>query len=174
MHSLYSIPVSGQKEGSHIYDFKIDTDFFSSFEKSVIHEADLNASINLLKRSAHMELVIKISGTVKLTCDRCLDLYSQAVDTENRVLIKFGDKLDEMDDEILVIPHNINELDLSQLLYEFTHLGLPLRKMHPDDENGNSTCNPRMLEKLEQHLIRSDAIRDPRWNELEKLKNSNN
>jgi uncharacterized protein len=174
MQSIYSIPLKGLKEGNHLYDFKIDSNFFASFEKSEIHEAELKADISLNKSSSHIELRIKITGTVLLVCDRCLDPYTQELNTENRILIKYGEKWEEVDDEVITIPFGENEFKLDQLIYEFAHLGLPLKKIHPDDENGNSTCNPEMLGKLKQHLVDGDGSIDPRWKELEQLKKNNN
>ncbi|MFO7853555.1 MAG: YceD family protein [Bacteroidota bacterium] len=174
MTGFYRIPLTGLKEGNHLYYFKIGGDFFSHFEKSEIHESELEAVVSLFKRPAHMEIGIKISGTVRLTCDRCLDLYTQDLNTDDSVLLKFGEQWEEVDDEVIIIPYDENEFVLDQLFYEFAHLGLPLKKVHPDDEYGNSTCNPEMLEKLEEHLVHGDEDHDPRWAELEKLKNTNN
>ncbi|MCF8223664.1 MAG: DUF177 domain-containing protein [Bacteroidales bacterium] len=172
MRGFCRIPVSGLKEGSHLYDFKIGSRFFASFDKSLIREADLLAVATLVKRSAHMELNIKLSGSVKLKCDRCLELYDQQVVADDNMLVKFGD-MSEEDDEVMVISPGENELILDQLIYEYSHLALPLKKMHPDDSNGNSTCDPEMLERLARHSKREEET-DPRWKELEKLKNSNN
>ncbi|MDT8400598.1 MAG: DUF177 domain-containing protein [Bacteroidales bacterium] len=175
MRGFYSIPLRGLKEGSHLYDFKIDSNFFAAFEKSEIHEAALEAVVHLLKRSSHLELKIVISGRVSLACDRCLDLYTQEISTDARILVKFGDHWEEVDDEIVIMPHGENEFMLDQLFYEFAHLGLPLKKMHPDDENGKSTCNPEMLERLNQHLVREPGKNnEPYREEFEKLKNINN
>lgn len=175
MRGIYSLPLKGLKEGNHLYDFEIDSKFFASFEKSEIHEAGLKAVVSLVKRSAHLEINIEITGTVRLVCDRCLDLYDQPLDTGGRILVKYGDHWEEVDDEVIMVPYDENEFVLDQLFYEFSHLGLPLKKMHPDDEQGNSTCNPEMLMKLDQHLI-DDKVKgiDPRWKELEKLGNINN
>ncbi len=171
MQSICSIPLTGLKEGSHLYDFKIDSGFFASFDKSEIHEAGLLVEVNLVKRSAHMEVTVKITGTVSLICDRCLDLYTQELQTSGRILVKNGNQWQEVDDEVIMIPFDESELNLDQLVYEFAHLGLPLKKMHPDDENGVSTCNPGMLSKLEKHLVRKQGGNDPRWDELKKLRN---
>ncbi len=174
MQSMYSIPLKGLKEGNHLYDFKIDSNFFASFEKSEIHEAELMAVASLYKSSSHMELVIKITGSVILVCDRCLDPYTQEISTEDRILIKFGEQWEEVNDEVIIVPFEESEFKLDQLIYEFVHLGLPLKKMHPDDDHGNSTCNPDMLKKLEKHLSHGEGNGDPRWRELEQLKNINN
>ncbi|MBS0010952.1 MAG: DUF177 domain-containing protein [Bacteroidales bacterium] len=175
MRGLYGIPLRGLKEGIHLYDFKIDSNFFASFEKSEIHEAMLEAAVTLLKRSAHMEIRVEISGTVILTCDRCLELYTERLNSDDRVLLKYGDHREELDDEVIIIPYDESEFYLDQLIYEFAHLALPLKKTHHDDENGNSTCNPEMLEKLSRHMVKGpEDNNDPRWQELEKLKNINN
>ena len=174
MQSIYSIPLKGLKEGNHLYDFKIDSNFFASFEKSEIHEAELKAVVSLYKSSSHTELEIKITGSVILVCDRCLDPYTQEIDTVDRILIKFGEQWEEVNDEVIILPYGESEFILDQLIYEFTHLGLPLKKMHPDDEHGRSTCNPDMLKKLKKHLAQGKGNDDPRWRELEQLKNINN
>lgn len=174
MQSMYSIPLKGLKEGNHLYDFKIDSNFFASFEKSEIHEAELKAVASLYKSSSHMELEIKITGSVILVCDRCLDPYNQEISTEDRILIKFGEQWEEVNDEVIIVPFGESEFKLDQLIYEFVHLGLPLKKMHPNDEHGKSTCNPDMLKKLEKHLSHGEGNGDPRWRELEQLKNINN
>ncbi|MDZ7739242.1 MAG: DUF177 domain-containing protein [Bacteroidales bacterium] len=174
MRGFYSIPLTGLKEGSHSFDFKIGSDFFNSYEESLIQEATLQADIDLVRRSAHMEMLIKLNGTVELICDRCLELYTQEMHTEDRILIKFGEQWEEVDDEVIMVPFGENDFQLDHLFYEFAHLGLPLKKVHPDDENGDSTCDPDMLERLDQHIINEDEKIDPRWKELEKLKNNNN
>jgi len=68
---------------------------------------------------------------------------------------------------VVVIPETEYTFDLAPYLYEFIHLALPVRLIHPDDENGNSTCDPDMLRRLEK-LIPTETI-DPRWEALRKL-----
>lgn len=167
---FYSIPLTGLKEGSHEYEFKVNGEFFEDFENSEVIAGELKAVVTLVKRSVHMELNIRIEGFVKLTCNRCLEEYDQKVETNNSLLIKYGEQWEEVNDEVVMILFGENMLDISQYIYEFVHLGLPLGRYHPDDEAGNSTCNPEMLDKLEQHNAEQDNIIDPRWNDLGKLK----
>jgi hypothetical protein len=42
-----------------------------------------------------------------------------------------------------------------------------VRLLHPDDENGNSTCDPEMLRLLEA-MTPTESV-DPRWEALRKL-----
>ena len=56
-------------------------------------------------------------------------------------------------------------------IYETICLALPHRIVHPDDENGNSTCNPEVLKKLESmsQTEKPQEI-DERWAALKDLK----
>src|SRR6056297_2371444 len=108
MRGFYSIPLTGLKEGSHSFDFKIGSDFFNTYEESLIQEAALKADIDLVRRSAHMEMLIELNGTVELICDRCLELYTQELHTDDRLLIKFGEQWEEVDDEEKMLFNWIN------------------------------------------------------------------
>jgi uncharacterized protein len=173
MSRSYSIPLSGLKEGRHTIDFEIDNKFFEEFEESEIKEGSLVASIELDKRSSHADLVIRISGNVRICCDRCLELFFQPVKSENRLLVKFGKSIDDSDPDVLSLPIDENELDLQQHIYEFIHLALPIKRVHPNDKAGKSTCDPVMLKKLEELIVEEEIENDPRWDELKKLMNNN-
>jgi uncharacterized protein len=173
MSGLFIIPISGLKEGRHLFDFEIGNKFFEEFEESEIKEGNLSVSVELRKRSSHFDLIIKITGEVKICCDRCLEMFFQPIACENRLLVKFGKKWDDTDPDIITIPADENELDLKQYLYEFIHLALPIQRIHPGDKPGNNSCNPDMLKKLNQHILNKEKENDPRWDELKKLINNN-
>ncbi len=173
MSGLFTIPLSGLKEGRHTFDFEINKMFFDLFEESEIKEGELVAIAEVEKRSSHINLVIRISGKVRICCDRCLEMFDQPLECEDRILVKFGKIRDDSDPEIITIPADEYELDLKQYFYEFTHLALPIKRMHPVDKMGKSTCDPVMLQKLEEHLVYEENENDPRWDELKKLMNDN-
>jgi len=173
MSGTYAIPLSGLKEGLHNIDFEIGKEFFEKFEESEVKEGSLIANVEIEKRSSHADLFIRISGDVILCCDRCLEMFSQPVDCENRLLVKFGKSLDDIDPDILSVPADEHELDLTQHFYEYIHLALPIRRVHPEDSDGNSTCDPEMIRKLEEYIIEKKKNTDPRWDELKKLMNDN-
>ncbi len=173
MSGLFKLPISGLKEGHHFYDFEIGNKFFEEFEESEIKEGDLSVRVELDKRSSHFDLVVKISGRVRICCDRCLEMFFHPVECENKLLIKFGKVWDDSDPDIIIIPADEPELDIEQYLYEFIHLALPIKRIHPPDATGASTCNPEMLNKLNQHLVNENKLNDPRWDELKKLINNN-
>ena len=171
MSGLFTIPVSGIKPGHHIFEFKISKEFFDLFEESEINDGELVAVAEIEKSSTHLDLYIKIAGKVRVCCDRCLEMFDHPVECENRLLVKFGQKKDESDPEIITLPRDENELDLKQYLYEFIYLALPIQRIHPDNADGISTCLPVMLQKMKEHLVEKENSTDPRWNELKKLMN---
>jgi uncharacterized protein len=173
MTGLFNIPVRGIKEGHHTFEFEIRKEFFDLFEESEIKEGDLIAVAEIEKNPSHIDVDIKISGTVRICCDRCLEMFDHTVECENRLLLKFGHELDDSDAEIITLPRDQQELDLKQYLYEFIHLSLPIQRIHPNDSRGISTCNPEMIQKLKEHEVEEDSSNDPRWEELGKLINYN-
>jgi len=173
MSRSYTIQLSGLKEGHHTIDFEINNEFFEKFEESEVKEGCLNANIELERRSSHLDMVIRISGSVRISCDRCLEMFLQPVSSENRLIVRFGNNIDDSDPDILSAPVDEQELDLQQQLYEFIILSIPMKRVHPVDNNGRSTCDPEMLKKLEELIIEEEKENDPRWDELKKLMNDN-
>jgi uncharacterized protein len=173
MSGVYNIPLSGLKEGCHTIDFEIDKKFFEQFEESEIKEGSLVAHVEIDKRSSLADLVIRISGNVRVCCDRCLEMYLLPVECENRILVKFGKSLEDTDPDIVSLPTDEHELDLKQHLYEFIHLALPIKRVHPNNSKGKSTCDPVMLKKLKELIIEEEIKVDPRWDDLKKLMNDN-
>ena len=174
MSGIFALPLSGLKEGLHTFDFEIGKEFFEEFEESEIKEGSLKAVVILEKRSSHLDLQVKISGTVLISCDRCLEMFSRPVECENRLLVKLGKVISEEDPDIVSLASDEHELDLMQHFYEYIHLALPIKRVHPDNEDGESTCNPEMLKKLKELLVveETEKHNDPRWDDLKKLMNN--
>ena len=173
MSGSFTIPLVGLKEGRHTIDFEIGEEFFEQLEESEVKEGSLIAYIEMDKRSSHIDLSVRISGDVKICCDRCLEMFSYPVDCTNRLLVKFGKSMESSDPDIITLPADEQELDLKQHIYEYILLSIPIKRVHPDDEFGNSTCDPFMLKKLEEFIIDQENEIDPRWDELKKLMNDN-
>jgi len=171
----YRIRVNGLNEGIHFFEFTVGSDFFENFSKPEIKQANIKIDLTLNKAPQHLELGFNIAGTVGVVCDRCLDVFDLPVNSHNILFVKFNEHPQDNRNEVLFLSKDEEEISLMQNIYEFICLSLPLRKVHPDNENGNSTCNKEMLEKLEKfsYSKRSENKTDTRWNELKKWKNIN-
>ena len=172
----YNIEFKGLKEGLHEYEFEVNNKFFEHFDESLVKNGDVSVKVTLEKRSAFLKLLFSISGWLELTCDRCLEEYPQDVELETELFIKFGEETEyeEGDNVIWVLPEE-HAIELAQVIYEYVALSIPLRQVHPN-ETGENSCNPEMLERLNNitHVeeVEEEEI-DPRWAALKNLKNNN-
>ncbi len=88
--------------------------------------------VSLKKTSVTFELNFDIKGMVHVPCDRCLDDITMDVDTQNKLIVKFGKEYSEESDEIVIIPEaDGGEINIAWFLYEFIALSLPTKKVHP-------------------------------------------
>ncbi len=164
----YKLNFSGLKIGEHSFDFQLDEEFFSAFEGGSILAADLPVHMRLLKTENGMQLHFSGKGTVQVLCDRCLEAFTLPLDFEEVLHIRFGQHTHEQAEDVLVLSHEATHLALAQYLYEYAELNLPMRKVHPEDVDGNSVCNPGMLKHIESSETKEEEI-DPRWDALKQL-----
>jgi uncharacterized protein len=163
----FIIQFSGLELGIHNFEFNVDDNFFKEFEYSEITKGKVKVNLQLEKQVNMLNLEFLIDGYVTCVCDRCLENYQQKITANERVLVKFGDDKSEESDEIVVIPTSQIQIDISQDVFEFIILSLPIKRVHPEDKNGKSDCNKdiiKILNKLDVH-----ENNDPRWDELKKL-----
>lgn len=170
--SKYNIAFKGLALGVHEFEYQIGKQFFDHFDKGITEEGDLTVKVRLEKQSSLMVLWFFVKGIVKVQCDRCLEIYDQIIESENSVYVKYGEEaFDEGDDVIWVSPNDY-QINVGKMIYDFILLSLPIRLVHPDDENSNSLCNPDMIRKLETLTVKkegSDKKTDSRWDDLRKL-----
>ncbi|MCU4176219.1 YceD family protein [Carboxylicivirga sp. N1Y90] len=175
----YSIPFEGLKEGRHIFNYKIGSSFFELFEQPLIEQGQIDVEVELNKSSALLTLTFKINGVVESVCDKCLESLTLSAENEALMYIKFGEEYDEPTDEIIVLPHDEHQINVAQLIYEFICVCLPMRHVHADDEDGNTTCNTEMMNQLDDYLVEDaaeeeqDEYIDPRWEALKNLVDKN-
>ncbi|MFY9150728.1 MAG: DUF177 domain-containing protein [Prolixibacteraceae bacterium] len=167
--SFYNIAFKGLSQGKHIFDYEIDDKFLKAFEGGVIDEGRINVRLTLEKQSSLMVLWFEIKGNVRVQCDRCLEMYDQRIKSKERIFVKFGEKEFSDGDDVIWVSVNDYQLNVAQLIYEFVCLAVPIKKIHPKDENGNSGCDPEMIEKLNKYVIKEDEKNNSVWNDLKKL-----
>ena len=165
----YNISYKGLADGEYCYDYKVGKPFFEVYENPDIKDANLDVSVVLNKKSTHIEISFDIDGQVFLTCDRCMDVFENDFETSQTIYVKFGEEYAEEDENLYVLPEADNDIDLSQFINELIVVNIPMRRVHPDDEDGNPTC-PSDILKYINNIKNEGAAIDPRWNELNKLK----
>jgi len=164
----FIIPFRGLKAGVHQFDYVIDNRFFDSIEYAELSKGDIKVSIELTQQERMLIFDFNIEGYVEVSCDRCLGKFNQEIAGSAKLIVKFGEDWVEESDEVIVIPEAEHQFDVSKYLYEYIVLLLPMRRIHPDDENGATTCDEDIVKRLGHHPVNSGT--DPRWDVLLKLK----
>lgn len=168
-YSAFIVQFSGLKLGKHNFKFDVDDSFFEKLEYSPIKKGEVEVEIVLEKKPSMMILDFELNGWVVENCDRCTVEYKQPLNGEYQLYVKFGDDFEELDETLLVIPHESYELDVTQLIYEFIQLNVPLRKI-PCEENDDTTlCDQETLKVLEASETDGKSS-NPLWAELNKIK----
>ena len=163
------IPFKGLKDGLYEYTFEISKKFFEHYDQSEIQEGLLQAKVSLDKNPQFLELTFQINGYVNIMCDRCLDFFDLYTESRNTMYFRFGEESIEISDDVIVLSEGETEINVAQYIYEFIHLSLPYKRIHPD-KNGKSKCDPQMINKLD--LLQSKDLNiksDPRWDKLKDI-----
>lgn len=169
----FVIPFVGLNPGEHHYEFTIGDAFFDELEYSEIKKGNVTVKMLLNKQSTMMILDFDLKGVVEVPCDRCADDFRQPVEAHPQLIVKLGAEEFNDEDEIITLPSSEYEFDVSHYIYEYIVLSLPARRLHADDAEGVSGCDPEVLKKLEEvntHEEPKEEEIDPRWDALKKLK----
>lgn len=148
MNGEFLIPMNGLAGGKTSYLRHAGKEFFISFENSDIHDAELAVEIGVEKIGRKIFMDCRITGSVVVSCDRCLEDLTIPVDVPVKLEIKFGDSAEEIQEtgqgrETVVLPHNEDVLDMEQIVYDYVCTSLPVKKVHPEGE-----CDAEVMRHL--------------------------
>lgn len=189
---LYKIDLKNLAPGVHSYEYKLENPFFVNIDSDEVQKGKVQVNLTVKRTSVAFEMDFQLQGVVKVPCDRCLDDVEIPIDTQNRLVIKFGKEYAEESDEVVIIPEAEGAINLAWFLYEFIALAVPMKHVHAPGK-----CNKTMSTKLKKHSSRStddadedfddtsggDDVQmddtvdqsDPRWDALKGLiENDNN
>ncbi len=165
----YNILFKGLKTGVHNFSFTLRKRFFDVFENPDCHGGDMNVEAELDKKNHVLSFSLIFSGSINVTCDRCLEDFLMPVNFESNLFVKFGEEQEEADPDVIYLEPNEHKINLAEYLMESIRINLPIKKVHPKDKHGNDTCNSEMLERLNKHSVSNNKTGDPRWNTLKDM-----
>lgn len=171
------IQFSGLKSGIYNYDYTLDDSFFSEFKNEKILGGKVFFDVKLEKKESLMLFNFAYSGKVRTTCDRCLEELEWPIEGKEMLCVKLSDTETSDDENVVILPESAFKIDLAQWMYEYVAVSMPIQCVHPDDTDGNPTCDPEMLKYIsdenendnENQDEETEGI-DPRWEALLKLK----
>lgn len=171
--SKYCIDIVNLKNQEYHFEYKIDPSFFQHFEESEIEKCSFDCFIVLRKTDGFIEVNFQIDGTVELECDRSLDKFDHSVNLNRRMIFKFGEEDREIDDEVEMITKDRQSIDLSQFLFEFISMAIPMKKLHPRYKNEEEDDDGLYFASEKETDLEGEKEEiDPRWEALKKLRDN--
>ena len=170
MGENFIIPLSGLANGQTDFSWKTGKEFFESFENTEVLDAELDVSVVAEKSGRYLGMDAAVTGRLVVECDRCLGDLEMPVDLIIRLSIKYGseqpsDEHPEGEREVIFVPEDNAEFDMSQIIYDYVCLSLPMQRTHPEGE-----CNPVAM-KYYGHAQESEAsVEDEESNPFAALK----
>jgi uncharacterized metal-binding protein YceD (DUF177 family) len=163
----YRINILGLSLAVHQFEYELGDEFFRKYDKGLVSEGKFTVTVTLDKRETFLETDFKLVGSVRLVCDRSLDEFDYPINITRKIMFKYGDQDMEVSEDVIMIQHGTDSLEIGQYIYEFIALAIPMKKLHPrfkdeSDEEGIIYSSDPDEEKKEDEI-------DPRWEMLKKL-----
>jgi uncharacterized protein len=166
----FDVMFKGLKAGRHSFDFSLDDSFFEHFNTDELEGGNVHVTAEMDKKENRMTFVFRYSGFLKVTCDRCIDIFEMPVAFDGTLHVRFDGMTGDKDDDVIFLEPNEHKLNLGNYFIESLRLSLPLKRIHPENQDGTEGCNREMLDKLDKYKIKeNNASSDPRWDSLKDL-----
>ena len=170
MEDKFIIPLNGLAAGENEFSWHVGKEFFDSFENAEILDAQLDADVIVEKSGRYIGVDCDVRGTVTVECDRCLDELDMPVDVEILLSVKYGMEENSEDPqpgerEVIFIPDTDAEFDMSQIIYDYVCLSLPMQRTHAEGE-----CNPDAMKCYGAPVEDVDTLEETENNPFASLK----
>ena len=145
MDIKFIIPLNGLAAGESRFSWHAGKEFFEEFGNTEILAADIDIEVVAEKSGRYLGIDCEVDGKVTVECDRCLEDLDIMIGTDIMLSVKYGseenpDDHQEGEREVLFVPQDEAELDLSQIIYDYVCLSLPMQRVHED-----GGCNPETM-----------------------------
>jgi len=165
----------GLKPGIHEYEYNVADKFFTEYGEQDFKNCTAQIKLSLDKQNGFMLLRFEVGGKLELSCDRCgnhlpLDLWD-----EFRIMVKMVDDAEVMnnqeeDPDVYYISRGESHINVSDWIYEFINLSIPMQRMCAEEEIGGPYCNKEVLAMLKKMDVQNSQPTNPLSKGLEKFK----
>ena len=174
----FEIAFVGLKPGVHEFNYDLDDKFFKEKGAEDFENASAHVKLLLEKNTGFMLLKFEVGGKASVSCDRCGNPLQIDLWDEFKMLIKLVDNPDEMneqeeDPDVYYLARTESHLTVSEWIYEFVMLSVPMQRMCSKEEMGGPQCNREVLEKLRQMEVKDiENNANTLWKGLDKFKDN--
>ncbi|MGN0189221.1 MAG: YceD family protein [Candidatus Cryptobacteroides sp.] len=143
------IPTAGLTQGAAVFEWRIGKEFFASFGNMEILGADLSVRASVQKDGRDVCVDCDVEGTLTVSCDRCLAPVAMEVSPsfglrlccDARAAEDPSDGTSEDGRELVPVSASESEYDLSQAVYDYACLSLPIQCVHKEGECDRETVS---------------------------------
>jgi uncharacterized metal-binding protein YceD (DUF177 family) len=174
----YEIAFVGLKQGEHEYHYTLEDTFFKEKGAEDVENMHATVKLTLDKNVGFMILKFQTGGNAQVNCDRCGNLTQVQLWDEFQMIVKLIENPEEMneqeeDADVFYIARSESHLEVSNWLYEFVILSIPVQNICGEDEQKQSLCNKDVLAKLNEMQIKVEEQKgNSIWKGLEKFKDN--
>lgn len=160
------IKISTLSEGRHFYNFEIPA---SEVDLSAEFKGNLKVGVQLEKTKNHIVITSSIEIKHNSQCDRCLKNFEQILKTQYNMLYVYDiEHKDEYNEDVVtVIPKEVDIIDITRDVKEYSLLALPLKNVCRGECAGLCTHCGKDL-NIEKCECETNSI-DPQWLELKRI-----
>ena len=117
----FKIDLKALPQGITEKEFKLTNEYFEAIDAPDVQRGELSSSLSVNRTDDFFELNFHTEGVVHIPCDICLDDMDQTIETNDRLVVKFGEEYSE-DDDLVTVAENEGILDVAWFIYEFIDL----------------------------------------------------
>ena len=175
---MFEIPFVGLKPGVHEFNYDLDATFFKEKTGENSEEIVADVKLTLDKNNGFLLLKFTVGGKADVNCDRCGNPLKVDLWDEFNMVVKLTEdpqkaNEEEEDADVFYIAKSESHIEVSDWLYEFVMLSIPMQHICGNDSDGKSLCNEEVLKKLEAMQAKTEEQQgNSIWKGLEKFKNN--
>jgi len=171
----FQIPIIALEDKSYHYAFSGDDSFFAAFEQDWVEKGQFTVSADLTKSALMIQVQMNITGTIELICDRSLEAFDYPFEVNEKLIFKYSDHSEDLGDNLFLLDRKEPKLNLSQDIFDFIALEVPMKKLHPrfleEEDVASEDVFIYTTERAdEKPASTKEEVIDPRWAALQKLK----
>lgn len=175
----FEIPFVGLKPGIHEYEYQITDKFFTAYQQQDFKNCQATVKMTLDKKTGFILLKFEVGGQLEVICDRCSGNLPINLWDEFNVVVKLVDDPEAMneqeeDPDVYYISRGESHLHLSDWIYEFINLSIPMQRMCEFEDMSGPHCNKSAVEALKKMRASDSQPENPVWKGLEKFKDLDN
>ena len=163
-------------DGHHEFDYDLDKTFFEHFGNHDILDANLLIELDIEKHGDLIVADLFTSGTMNITCDRCLTEIGLPIEAEFKIIYHLNSEhtlenevVNDLNSDVIYLKPQDYSFNITQAVYESTLIALPMVKNC--DDLIDKPCDQLMLDKIDG-INQGSTQLDPRWEKLKNILNN--